>query len=283
MNRKQRQPQGGLTSRSVNLPPRSANLANKTSTVTKPSASPPASATSRSNRKSDPASNEKVSDSKLEYENALAQLQLIQQKLRQQTLTACHLEREALEFYYSHVICFEGYSGEPMPQQQSSSHHYYFNSTIARARQTDRERRATEEQQLQRERCRVEHLEEELRSSVVMKRLEGERCAVRSAEAEKEALERQLAQKHAERNSREEELQKQREKLQQMRREFLEREAEIRQLEIGKRKQMEDMETIRLQLKTQRGELDSAQTELQRREKVVEDLQQTIERLSRKK
>ncbi|KAG8345358.1 hypothetical protein TRVL_03811 [Trypanosoma vivax] len=217
------------------------------------------------------------------YRDSLAQLALLQQKLRQHTLATIDLERSALEYYYSNVICFDGYDGEQMAQQNSSSHHYYFRSSISQARRLRYEKRTREECQQRQERARIERLEEETHASVICGVLATEQEAVQAAEEENNALRKQLVQGETERLRCERELNELRKRQQDAENKRAKILANIRRIEEGKKKQMEDVDGTRLLLSIKREELEVAQAELRRREMIVEDLRNAIALLTRGK
>ncbi|KEG13022.1 hypothetical protein DQ04_01261030 [Trypanosoma grayi] len=217
------------------------------------------------------------------YEESLAQLALLQQKLEQQAAASLQLERNTLEYYYTNAICFESYDGERVPQQNSGWHHYYFTSVISHARRERRERRMREELQIQDERRRVQVLEDDVRERILKGALEEQRGGVAEVEADNNTLQQHLAQRVAEGQRCRECLQQEQERQTALQQQRMDCEARIRKLEAGKREQMENADATRLQVCEQRAELAVAQAELQRREKVVSDLREAIGRLTRKR
>ncbi|RNC54471.1 hypothetical protein TcCL_ESM08096 [Trypanosoma cruzi] len=219
----------------------------------------------------------------LAYEESLAQLELLQQKLEQQALVSLHLERNTLEYYYTNTICFEGYDGESVPQQNSGFHHYYFTSVVSMARRERRERRAREERQLQEERRRVQLLEDDVRERIINGVLAEQRDVVRKSEEENAALQQHLAQKLAEAETCGKRLQEHEQRQRVIQQERVESVRRTMQLEEGKLKQMENVDATRLVLSKEREELAAVQAELKKREAVVNNLRETIARLSRKR
>lgn len=219
----------------------------------------------------------------LAYEESLSQVRLLEEKLRQQALLACQLERNALEYYYTNDICFEDYDGEDIPQQNSGLHHYYFTSVICQARRERRERHAREEEQLQNERRRVQLLEDDVRDHLINGALAEHRREVEDSEKENNALQQHLAGKLLEEETCRESLSSAEERQKEAHLKQQESAARIQQLEEGRRRQMEDADATRLLLGKEREELAAAQAELQKREKVVNDLRATIGQLTRKR
>ncbi|RNF08969.1 hypothetical protein TraAM80_02377 [Trypanosoma rangeli] len=219
----------------------------------------------------------------LAYKETLAQLELLEQKLRQQSLVSLQLERNTLEYYYTNTICLEGHDGEEVLQQNGGWHHYYFTSAVSKARHERRERRAREEQQLQEERRKVQLLEQDVRDHIINGTLAEERDAVKRSEDENVELQQQLTQKLAEAAVCSKSLQDYEERQRVMQQERAESMRRIQRLKEEKQKQMENVDATRLVLSKEREELEAAQAELKRREKVVSDLRETIARLSRKR
>ncbi|ESL10935.1 hypothetical protein TRSC58_01324 [Trypanosoma rangeli SC58] len=229
------------------------------------------------------AQTKKKSLFELAYKETLAQLELLEQKIRQQSLASLQLERNTLEYYYTNTICLENYDGEDVSQQNGGWHHYYFTSAISKARHERRERRAREEQQLQEERRKVQLLEQDVRDRIINGVLAEERDAVKRSEDENVVLQQHLTQKLAEAAACSKSLQENEERQQIMLQERVESARRIQRLEEGKQKQMENVDATRLVLSREREELEAAQAKLERREKVVSDLRETIARLSRKR
>ncbi|RNF27029.1 uncharacterized protein Tco025E_00713 [Trypanosoma conorhini] len=235
----------------------------------------PAQSIARATRKKSPF--------ELAYEEALAQLDLLEQKLGQLALVSLQLERNTLEYYYTNTICLEDYDGEQVSQQNSGWHHYYFTSAVSKARRECRERRACEARQLQEERRRVQLIEEEVHDHVINGSLAEQRDAVRQSEDENVALQQHLTQKLAEAGNCSKRLQENEERQRALQQERVESARRIQRLEEEKQNQMDNVDATRLVLCKNREELEAAQAELEKREKVVSDLRETIARLSRKR
>ncbi|ORC93556.1 uncharacterized protein TM35_000014330 [Trypanosoma theileri] len=217
------------------------------------------------------------------YEEALAQLALLQQKLEQQTLVSMQLERNVLEYYYTNAISFEDYDGERVPQQNSLSHHYYFTSLISKARRERRERRAREEKILQEEKRRVQSLVEDIQTRILHGTLAEERIQVEEAEKELKTLQQHLAEKLDDGKACQVSLLEELNRQKELQQEYIDCEKKIQKMEEVKEQQMMNVDATRVQLEKQREELVVAQAELRKREDVVAELRETIVRLTRKR
>ncbi|KAH9577257.1 hypothetical protein LSM04_001286 [Trypanosoma melophagium] len=259
-----------LTSRPLNVPSRGLRGAKPTTTLQK-------------QKESLQSKTRKKTEYEEKYEESLAQLALLQQKLEQQTLVAMQLERNMLEYYYANSISFEGYDGEQVPQQNSISHHYYFSSLISKARRERRERRAREEQLLQEEQRRVESVIEDIQTRIIHGSLAEERSIVAEAEKELTLLQQHLTEKLEEGKACQASLLQEQNREKELQQERIESEKRIQQLEEEKQQQMENVDITRVQLEKHREELAVAQAELRKREDVVAELRETIVRLTRKR